>query len=85
MEREALRPVAQGSLKAGWGSGGHCGNTYCTRQLLPSSLARRYEKSNAAAVPLNLGESSLFLTDGESDWTSYWKITTGFRFRFDLR
>lgn len=67
MEREALRPAAQGSLKAGWGSGGHCGNTYCTRQLLPSSLARRYEKRHAAALPLNLGESSLFLTDGESD------------------
>lgn len=42
----ASRP---GSLKAGWGSVGHCGNTYCTQELLPSSLARRYEKSHAAA------------------------------------
>lgn len=32
-----------GSLKAGWG------NTYCVRELLPSSLARRLEKSCAAA------------------------------------
>jgi len=46
---EALMPPDQGSLKAGWSSGGHCGNTYCTLKLLPSSLARRQEKSLAAA------------------------------------
>lgn len=49
MEREALTSLDQGSLKAGWGSGGHCGNTYYIPEVLPSSLARRYEKSQAAA------------------------------------